>query len=116
MKNVLKARAHCRSTGCRVCRVNVHGKKRYSRRVRAAAAVACPLASCALGAEEKTDRLGAQTTPHMTRSLSTALDSLEDWWQSSQAITQEPRNGLLAHSQAFSYSCLLYTSPSPRDS
>ena len=26
----------------------------------------------------------------MTRSLSTALDSLEDWWQSSQAITQEP--------------------------
>lgn len=47
----------------------------------------------------------------MTRSLSTALDSLEDWWQSSQAITQEPRNGLLAHSQAFSYSNRGWLSP-----
>ena len=47
----------------------------------------------------------------MTRSLSTALDSLEDWWQSSQAITQEPLNGLLARSQAFSYSNRGWLSP-----
>ena len=119
MKNVLKARAQCRSTGCRVCRVNVHGQEtifaacpgRGRGRVPSCIRSCIREASCALGAEEKTDRLGAQTTPHMTRSLSTALDSLEDWWQSSQAITQEPRNGLLAHSQASSYSNRGWLSP-----
>ncbi len=43
--------------------------------------------------------------------LSTALDRLEDWWQTSQAITHAPRPNGLAQASAFSYSNRGWLSP-----